>query len=304
MRTIVSAVVTPDDVMSYVKGKNPRIKSSKGEDGSVSVESSQFSFWFKPKGVRWKVRIEATDDPDDSDEEVTTEPVKFIAKFLGAGVPGGEHFERMSAGPEWTAGLLKHLASMAEDGSVGPRRLCAVLRRAAVAPNADLLRRVISAVCRTAAGQSVSLEEVKKLQEEMSKKGWKVKEGETDAGVPELTVEVSGIYEAKVRPESLPYEFELQTVGFPDLRETGVSEDPIAEIRKYAKREDVNIALEDRKRRELETGDTEAAPASGFKPAKGIAPEMGGTEKTAPAKSKPDREGIREEKTVAPDRAK
>jgi len=303
MRRHTSAVVTPDDIRQYVKGKNKSIRVTDDKDGAVNVESAQFDFSFKPKNFKWHVRIEATDDPSDADEKVTPDPVKFIAGFLGAGVPGGEHFEKMSAGPDEFSGLLRHLASRVESGSLGPRKLSAMLRRAAVIPNINLLRRIVAAVARTAAGQETSLAEVKKLQEEMKNKGWKVKETETDAGLPELTVDVSGIYEAKIRAESISYAYEMKTLGFPEFDEKGDTEDPISTIRAYAKRDDISTALDEKKKREeLETGRTEPAPGTvpshglpALQPQKTIKDEELGdtarpepirTDKTAPAKRK------------------
>jgi hypothetical protein len=306
MRRHTSAVVTPEDVKKYVSGKNPNIRVKDAEDGTLTIESSSFEFVFKPKNVKWHVKIEATDDPSDSDEKVTGEPVKFIAGFLGGGIPGGEHFEKMSAGPDELASYLRHIAARMDSGSIGPRRLSCILRRAAIIPQIDLLRRVIAAVSKTAAGQELSLKEVKKLQDEMEKKGWKVKEGETDYGAPQLHVDISGIYDAYVRVDSLPYDYEMNTLGHTDLTEKGETEDPIAIIRNYAKSDKVNEALE---RSKIEQGKTELPSGDFPKSKRGIKPDLEGTEKTVPAPGnektvRPGKPDIREDKTVAPTKRK
>lgn len=285
MRGRQSVIVTPGDVKNYFKKKNPGVHMDEKEDGSLTVKSKDFDFTFTPKNPKYKVRIWAADDPTDSDEKVTPDPVKFIAGFLGAGLPGGEHFEKMSSGPYAVSGMLKRMAVATASGSVSRKRLAAMVRRAAISPYLGFVKKVVSLACRLAAGQDASREEIGKLREEMKKKGWKVEAGEDDAGNPELSVDVSGIYEARISMESMPYSYEMHTLGFPDLDETGVTEDPITTIRTYAKSDKVSEALE---RKKVESGQTEEAP--------GTSPSHGLPEIKAPPNLK------REEETVRPQR--
>lgn len=256
MRTIQSAVVTLDDLKNYVKKKGTEIRE---RDGSLEVSTRLYLFEFTPHRARFRVKIEAVDDPSDSEERITTEPAKFMAKFLGDLIPGGEYYDKMSSSPDNLARILRYVASGVDGGNIGPRRATRLLRRASIFPNMGLLEKVVTAVCKTAAGEDISEQEIAKLKTEMEKKGWKVTESKADTGLPELKVDVSGIYEASVTIDAIPYKYQFSVIGHPDLDESGDTEDPITQIRKYVKSEPVQEAIQQQNSKELETGETEAA---------------------------------------------
>lgn len=270
MRGRTSAVVTLDDIKQYAMGKGVTVQVT---DDGVEIESRKFTFHFKPQAPKFKVRIEATDDPSDSDEKVTPDPVKFIAGFLGQDIPGGEHFQKMSASPDALSGLLRRIAFGVELEDVGPRRLSRLIRRAAVLPDIGLLKRVLLAVTRTAAGLEVSKKEISDLLSKMKDKGWKVEERDND-GLPELSVDVSGIYEATITLDSVPYDYVLSLNGDKSVDEKGVTEDPINAIRAYVKSPEVERASKEKSQEttvqtgpkrgngEIETSQTELAPGS------------------------------------------
>lgn len=270
MRGHTSAVVTVDDLKTYIKGTHATVTES--DDGSIKVESKKYTFSFKPKGFKYSVKIEATDDPSDADEKVTSDPMKFIAGFLGSDVPGGEHFDKMSSNsPERISFALRKIAFEVEADSIGPKRLSRILRRASIIPDMELVYSVFSAASRTAAGLEVSKKEIEELSSKMKKKGWKVEESENDIGLPELTVDVSGIYEAKIRVDSIPYDYHLSVNGHSNLDEKGETEDPIKEIREYARSHPVGAPTQDATKpegvkkdtkKDLETGQTDIAPGS------------------------------------------
>jgi hypothetical protein len=275
MKRHTSAVVTFDDIKKFVGKTHARVHED--AEGNISIVSDRFEFFFKPQNVSYRVKIEATDDPSDSDEKVTPDPVKFIAGFLGSDIPGGEFFEKRASTPDGISSLLRRLAAGVECEVVGPKRLSRILRRAAVIPDFPLLVRVILAVSKTAAGQDFSEAEIKKLQNEMKKKGWKVEEGESDVGLPQLTVDVSGIYVATIYVDAIPWKYQLSVKGYPNTMVEGDTDDPIAKIREFVKSEPVEAVLQDF---EMTSGKTES-PDSDL-----------GFEKTIPS--------AREEKTVRP----
>lgn len=265
----MAKVVTPEEVEKFFDGKNSRVKKS--DDGGILVSSKKFELEFAVQDYRYRVKIWSSEDESDADEAVTKEPAKFIAKFLGADIPGGEHFEKMSSSPSGLSAALRRVASDIESGELSGRDMLRVLRRAAVAAGAPIgsLEAVFGHMARRASKEEILDEEIGKLESDMKGKGWKVERGETDYGHPKVHVDISGIYEADVTMEAIKYKYYFSLVPSSlGVEEQGETDDPIAETRRFVNSKAVSEAV---RQRDLESspgheqtegyGETEPAPS-------------------------------------------
>jgi len=298
MRTFIAAVVTWDDLKTYF-GKGSVWKRTDIRDDRMSGSSRYFSYDVEPKEVVFAYRVEAVDDPSDSEEGTSPEPLKDIAKFLGQGLPGGEFFEKRSSGPDYLAALLRVVAAAAIE-TKSRSGISRMLRRAAVLPH---LGAAVSALrphlVRIAMSEADAFE---KLKKDMEAKGWDVEEGKNEVGSPKLTIDVGGQYKAEIEVDSITYDYVFQFADRPDLTKSGTTEDPIREFQKFYKSPEVSEAEDELAASEKEKAE-EAPPESfmqtvpaGKKPGPG--PEPGQEEKgTMPAGKRPGPE-FGEEKTM------
>jgi hypothetical protein len=237
MRTSISGVVTWDDLKTYFKGAQWARRDF--SDNRFQGATRHFSVDIEPEAVQFEYKIEAVDDPSDSESGVSDDPVAKIAKFLGRDLPGGEFFEQRASGPRAVASALRTAAGMASRGAPSRRAVSAALRRAASIPFVPGALRTLRAAASRLAGMAE--ERFDELESKMESKGWEVKRRESD-GREELVVDVSGIYEATISLDSIRYHYMFQFADRPDLTKSGTTEDPIQEFRNYYKDPDVQEA--------------------------------------------------------------
>ncbi len=237
MLSRVSAVVTIEDIDRYFAGEKWR-KSVK--DGEIRAFSETTEIEIKGLKPRFHLRVEALDDPSDSGDFKTNEPLKELAAFLGRDIPGGEHFEKMSSGRPEVMRLLHSLANMMDTGQVEPRRLARILKVLSVHPN-----RAVTASAQRELEDSF----VADLQKKMESKGWKVKKEYDDRDLPVLIVDISGVYEAKISVESLEYHYKFQIIGDESTKQEGKTSDPLTQYRAFYKSPEVVEAIRDLRQR-------------------------------------------------------
>jgi hypothetical protein len=222
--------MTPlSDVKAYFRGKGwDGHWSGDSFEGSVSVVDVKI----RPSGKSYSVRIESVDDPSDSDDVTTGEPLKAIADFLGQDIPGGEHFEKMSSFPSFFAHSIAMAAELVGAGMVGRRAAVRMLRRlSSFRPTAD------SPMSRP--GTDLS-----DLERDAKKKGWKARLNKDGYGDDVLEIDVSGIYRAEVTLEAVMYDYKFELRGESGVDEKGTTDDPIRDFEKWATKPDVKEALE------------------------------------------------------------
>ena len=144
----------------------------------------------------------------------------------------------MATNPRAFASYLNLLAYKIDQKDIGKRTLTGALRRASVALNYKLLHHVVVAMTTRLARENIEQKEMNKLLSEMKKKGWKVEESEDNRGKPQLTVNISDIYEVVISVESILYDYIFQIPDHPDLTEDGITDDPIREFQKYVRKHD------------------------------------------------------------------
>lgn len=237
MRTITAAVVTWDDLKTYFKGSV--FKRLDVRDDRMSGSSVNFSFDIEPKEVLFEYKVQAVDDPSDSEDGVSADPMKDIAKFLGHDIAGGEFFEKRAFSPDATSAALRAAASELEASRSRSHALLA-LRRASVMPIlASALRAVRTHALRLAMS---SKEEFEKLKDRIESKGWDVKQGEDSVGNPTLKIDIGDVYTAEIAVDSILYDYTFQFTDRPDLTKSGTTKDPIEEFRVYYTSEEVKEA--------------------------------------------------------------
>lgn len=222
--------MTPlSDVKAYFRGKGwEGYWSGDSFEGSVSVVDVKI----KASGKSYSVRIESVDDPSDSDEVTTGEPLKAIADFLGQDIPGGEHFEKMSSFPSFFAHSIAMAAELVGAGMVGRRAAVRMLRRlSSFRPVADSHPQ--------RPGTDLS-----DLEKDAKRKGWKAKLNKDGYGDDVLEIDVSGIYKAEVTLDAVMYDYKFELRGESSVDEKGTTDDPIRDFEKWAAKPDVKEAFE------------------------------------------------------------
>ena len=231
-----AAIVTMEDLTNFFKGE--AWKSVDLRDSELFARANQAIVNVEESETQYNVKIQAIDDPYDSEEVTTGEPIKAIVDFLGEGLPGAEYFEQMASSPRAFASYLNLLAYQIDKKNIDKKTLIETLRRVSVALNRNLLHHIVIAMTTRLARENVEQKEMSKLLSEMKKKGWKVEESEDDRGEPQLTVNISDIYEVVISVESILYDYIFQIPDHPDLTEDGITDDPIREFQKYVKKHD------------------------------------------------------------------
>lgn len=286
MRTIVAATVTLEDLKTYFKhgGETPlrdeHWRSRPTDDGGLIAESPTFEVEMHPKGASFYVSIEAYDDQSDSDEMVTNDPAKFIVDFLkaGTGSAGEEVFGKMAGlirrsaaiSPADLSGLLRYIAAEAMSGRMTKRACAAAVRRAcaftSLGEAPKVFRSAAALAARIAADlpaerESVELREMAQLQAKMREKGWRSKVYEGKHGLPEMEIDIAGVYRAKVEVDHIIWTYTFKLLGDPGVEDHGVTDDPIEEFKRFYRSEEVaRCRSEQREKAEMRRDDETVVP--------------------------------------------
>jgi hypothetical protein len=256
--------VSFDDVRNYFKGEHWKV--SEGEDG-FDADSEAYEVRLKSKGATYDVEIAAADDPSDSDTKVTDDPVEFISKFLGTGTEADDILKKMSSFPDPSllSRLLIRAANLVESEVLTVQQTKRIIRRGIVATFGRSFRSMLAAVVRAAKGQDVRSDEMTKLQKTMKEKGWKVSQHEDDKGHAVLEVDVSGVYTATIKLDSLLWNYEFQVNEMPESKDSGVTDDPIQQFRLFYKKDSTQDAKSELKKKR--GSDKQEKQEEGTKPA-------------------------------------
>jgi hypothetical protein len=279
VRQLIAATTTLDDLKTYFKGENWR--STVRDDGTFESRSNTYLVEFKPSDTpQFAVEIHAYEDDSDRDEAVTDKPMKFLADFLKTGTEGDEALQKMARTlepayrdghipPVVIANLLRAWAIYAEERRLGPRALARLLRHASLLPDIGGPLRLLAAAVRLAARADVEQEKMQELADQMTKKGWRVKVGKNEHGMPEMTVDIAGVYEAKIEVDHIPWQYSFEVHEYPDSKKEGVTDDPIAEFRRYFRSDEVQTIRHELRQKHkdvqqgaAEEGTMKAAPHS------------------------------------------
>jgi hypothetical protein len=253
----------------------------------VSAKSEVYDLNLVQKPSKFRVKITATDDPSDSEESVTDNPVEFITKFLSTGPSSDDLLKKMSfvADPRFIAALVRRIALMTEVGDRGDARRA--LRRCIVAASGPGMERILTAVVRAVAGVGDDIQEIKKVTDDMKKKGWKVQQSEDEDGQAVMKVDVSGIYEAEVRASDTVWDYSFQVHGVDESKASGTTDDPIGTFQKWYRSDEVKEfkqQLKDKAQDEPANDGQTVKPGGGKsgkkEEKKPTGPPSGGTEKT------------------------
>jgi hypothetical protein len=262
MRPVLAATITLDDLKRYFTGKGSRgstWRSTVRDDGTFEARGDIYHVEIAPGGsASFMVKVHAYEDESDSDEAVTDDPMKFLADFLKTGTAGDQAlqqmagiFQRVTAMPPiGMANFLRHWADDVEAGKVGPRALARLLRRASLMPDMNHTLALLAEAAhlvRLAAREHVEVKEMQELAKKMEAKGWRAKPGKNDRGFPELTVDIAGIYEAKIEVDHTPWKYSFEVHEHPETHAEGITDDPISEFERYYKTDKVQTAKDDLK---------------------------------------------------------
>lgn len=266
MKNLRAATVTIDDLKMYFKhgGEDPLKRRGAGwrsraaDDGSFHAESPTYEVDLSPKGAVFLVKVEAVDDPSDSDEQVTDAPTKFLVDFLKTGTAGDSVFGKMagfmrrtdSFGPDEVSGVLRIIADEAESGRLTLRQAAHAIRRASLLPGSAISVRIAGLA---ESRHALETGEMDALQKEMEAKGWRTKVAEDPArGLPSMEVDISGVYKAQISVDHVSWHFRFQLAGIPETLSEGVTDDPIEEFERFFKDPATKEARKDAEARSAE----------------------------------------------------
>lgn len=262
--------VTMRDIETYFKGEDWPISESTGDDFHAEAVWN-FQIDLKRKDSNFQVKIKSPEDPTDSHETVTPDPVQTINDFLSEGISDSEWL-RAASTPNVFSNILRRLARSI-DNSNNPSlfKVSKLLRRISLisASDAHVARKTNT--------------EIEPLMKQMEKEGWKVhKQG--DGAETLLKVDVGeGTYNAEISPENIIWEYRIQFKGNDDLTVEGTTDDPIAEYMKWKKNPKVGEAWREFKknREESKTQDNsnQTMPATPRKKAQPVTETMPATPK-------------------------
>jgi hypothetical protein len=273
------SIVTKKDIENYFKGDDWRLFP----DGDGFKASGDFAeLILKPVKTIFNVKIESIDDPIDSAEEETENPIKFIVKYLQTDTEGDEVFRKMSSCPQNVSYILLLLASELDKNRIGPRALVKNLNKISawmspkgidlpkppkVPSDFDVLKDYSAE--HTYEGDDntekssihskhpspkndQTLGELNKQLSEMKSKGWNAKLNED-----KITVNIQDLFTAEVSIEKIIWQYEFQIRGFEDSKKSGETEDPIGEFRRYYRNPEVYAAYEEAKEQHAEKEESE-----------------------------------------------
>lgn len=266
MRKRIARVLDPAELGRNFGG-GPQWQTARW-DGLDFVGSTRFyEVELRAQDPLWHLSVEAADDPSDSEQVTTEDPVKALAEFLSRGLPGGGDFFKDRAA------ALRRLAALASsDRPLTPRGMRRALL-AALAASDDLglgdtdvvlTRRIPGGPGK---GPSASGPDeaalVGGLLRRMRTKGWEVEQGETNWGAPLLKVDVGGgEYRAEVRVDSMPFSYRFAFKGRDDLTEEGVTDDPIREFKSWFRKPELEEAWEEANAAESPSPESQDAPTA------------------------------------------
>ncbi len=294
MKHRVSAVVTMEEIRNYFKGD--KWKSSEFTDSSMEAHSNNYDVSLQAKDFKFRVRVEAEDDPTDSDETTTEDPVKFLEEFLGAGAGSSGGFEKMSSSPKSVARALRALASRIDRGNVEKRSAIGSLRRIVLSTGISMVEYAIRKAILAASQEEVHKSELDDLLKGLKSKGWKAKESSTKNGFPSISVDMSGIYTAEITVDTMVWSYVFEIRDYPDSRKEGMTNDPIQQFRLYYK-DPSTQEYESLREEEAKTGKAEPNDETVAPPKKSPSQD---DETVAPPKKRPNQD----DETVAPPRKK
>lgn len=272
------STVTEKDVKLYFKGDDWRLFPY-GDELKASGDFAEITL--KPVKTVFNVKIENIDDPIDSAEEETEDPIKFIVKYLQTGTEGDEVFRKMSSHPQNVSYMLSLLASEFDQKRLSPEILVENLNRIIFSVNQsadkfqpspkvpddidDLLSYSAehtyegddiedSYIRNKSHSQKIDQvpTELKELLSKMKSKDWDAK-----LGGDKLTVNIQDLFTAEIIIDKIIWEYDFQIRGFKESRKTGKTEDPIAEFRRYYKDPEIQAVHEAAKADYLEKEESE-----------------------------------------------
>lgn len=258
MRRQTAAAVTFDDLSQYFSGKNWHVKVHEGKmDGWSPTRGIEVKL--EPKGSIYSVSIKAYEDKSDADQTLTDNPMRFLVDFLKTGTPGDKAFENMASSfwredylsPTRMAEVLKNWADGVEKKRIGFKLLSKGLR------HIGFMADIQSSVASQSDPGSGQMEE---LLQEMSKKGWRANLDKSDKGLPEITVDIAGVYEAHIEVDHILWNYEFTLVADEDVTDEGTTDDPIVAFDSFYKSEAVQStrhALKSDKQKRLDSVDDE-----------------------------------------------
>lgn len=219
----------------------------------IMAENRVYHLKIEIEDVWFNVDIEAYDDPLDSENEITDDPAKALAKFFSSEVPGGEFFDRMSFAPQDMSRRLKFVASRIGSGKVSAANAARQIKRLIACCGHDVteLGKIASHLLRLRIANSELRTVDRRIFEILARLrelGWDALESKTKTGAPAVKVNIGDRYEATISVNNINYVCEFYVIGFPETKVRLETDDPLQKLMEWANRPNVVEAINVRRK--------------------------------------------------------
>lgn len=242
---MMANLISPKELQDYLKGKNYNIVEQKN-DRFVATYRDIVHLNIQPHEILYEVKIWATDDESDSEEEITHDPLGFMVDFLSTGLDSDEFFKKMSsAKPADIAWLLRSLSSRI--ASVGKSDFKKYIRRIIARMSLDFRSFPRPRLAKSDPSE-FERHTISDLKSKLHSKGWRIH----DLNPLEISVNIGDQYEATISVDTLTWEYEIlveDNDNDVDMREDGITDDPFKDIRAFMVKPIVNDMLVEARKR-------------------------------------------------------
>jgi hypothetical protein len=250
---------TPRELEHWLKAKNFEIQKleddgEESDDRTVAIYRNVVKLEIRPEEILYEVNVHAIDDPSDSVEEISHNPMETIAEFVEGDLPGS--ILTSSVKPADVSKLLKHIASrISTESQLRPTRK--IIRRLAALISSLALKEDLK--IKIAQGPTeFEKTTIGNLKKKMKEKGWNVMEPEEG----KLLVNVGDQFEGEIIVDTILWDYSIEVIGNKKLKESVKTDDPISAIKKFMTGTEVNEIVKEAKfeKEETEKKKKEEAP--------------------------------------------
>ena len=231
-------VVTPEELKDWLKYKEWKLVSENDEGTIVATYRDVVELMIKPEEILYDVNVEAVDDPSDSLEEITHDPLRTLVEFIGTGV-GDEFLKKMSAlRPSHVKSELLRIASEISNGRVNEIVASKRLRRLSLSVS-------LSGVNIRVANKPSEFEKtsIKILKKNMEEKGWNVKSDDPE----KIDLKIGDQFEGTIIVDVVMWDYDIKVIGNGKLKQAERSDNPLKDITSFMRKDEVDEILVDKR---------------------------------------------------------
>lgn len=237
-------ITTPRELTTWLLAKNFEIQKleddgEESDDRTVAIYKGIVQLEIRPEEILYEVKVQAIDDPSDSIEEISYNPMETIAEFVEGSLPGS--ILTSSVKPSDISKILRNIAFRVASKSLSLRLTKKAVRRLAALMSSLVSKDKIAILAK---GQTeFEKTTIGNLKKKMKEKGWNVMEPEEG----KLLVNIGDQFEGEIEIDTMLWEYEIGVIGDDEIFDSGSTDDPIININNFMKTPEVNEVISDAK---------------------------------------------------------